>query len=779
MALLALTALVAGVVWLVWPFWRLSATFGELTEPVPSRLYGAPTVLRVGRGIAPDALVTELSELGYRRDAGGGFDPGEYRIARARLAVHLRGFPRAGGWDEGGLLEVGFVGRWIDSLRWRGRVVDEASLEPPLLASFYGDDLQDRWPVDLERLPDDLVHAVLAAEDAGFYDHPGLSARGMARALWVNLRGGEVLQGGSTLTQQLVKNLYLTHERTLLRKVREAVLALLLDARYSKEQILRAYLNQIYWGRSGAVNLMGVGAASRAYFGCPPERLDLGESALLAGMIRSPGSYAPGNDPERTRARRDWVLGRMAELGWVSEEGASAASAAPLPAKRHRIAARGVPYFAQRIAAEAGERYELHDLETSGHALLSTLRAQDQTEAESAVSWGVEALESGWEKGRAERGALEAALVAIEPATGRILAYVGGRDWGTSQFDRVSRARRQPGSSFKPVVYAAALEDGRIVPSTMVQDEPLTVRLAGRSWSPSNDDDEFRGWVTARTAVEKSLNVPTVRVAMDVGLPRIVEVARAMGITSDIAPYPSLALGSFEVTPLELATVYATLAAGGIRPPVHGLSAVLDRSGAAVDGRSPGTPSRALSARTAFLVGSILQGVLDRGTGRSVRDQGLTDHLAGKTGTTNERRDSWFGGYSPDRISLVWVGYDDNRATHLSGGRAALPIWGRFTWKVRPTGGYPLPEQPAGITTAVIDPDTGDLATERCPELFTEVFPVERVPTQLCRLHGGWPVDEIGPDGQPRNRRPIRRWLERLFKGKKGDGEGRRGSGGG
>jgi penicillin-binding protein 1B len=509
-----------------------------------------------------------------------------------------------------------------------------------------------------------------------------------------------------------------------------------------------------------------VGAAAWAYFGKEASRLDLCESAVLAGMISSPGNYSPVSQPQRSHERRDWVLGRMAELGWLDESGLAAELERPLCSAPQPIGTRRAAYFGDRAAAEAERRFGVRGLADSGYVLLSTLDARDQRMAEEMVGWGVESLEQGWEKERKAAGPLQAALVSLEPDTGAIRAYVGGRDYGASQFDRVGRALRQAGSAFKPVVYAAAFEDRVAAPASMLEDAPLTVRLAGgREWTPRNSNSEFRGWVSVRTALEDSLNVPTARLALQVGLDRVVELARAMGVSSRLQPVPALALGAFEVTPLELTSVYAVLASGGVRHEPWGLRAVLDPAGEVLEGEPRPEPQQVLSPQTVFLVTSLLQGVLDRGTAASVRAQGLRDPLAGKTGTTNDRRDSWFAGYSPDRVTLVWVGYDDNSPTRLSGARAALPVWARFTWKVRPPGGYPLFPQPAGIATAVIDPESGQLATDDCTQVLTEVYLEGTVPTELCPLHGAWRRERAWRTTsveKPQKHRPWR-WLRKLF----------------
>ena len=767
-------ALLVFLLWLIWPFWQLSGQFAQRSLAQPSRLYGRPPRVEVGALLPVARLVEEIEAAGYREASPGEAPaPGRYRASERLIAVHLRPFPTPDGMARGGRVEVEFSGRRVQKVRVGGQEVSAATLEPPLLHAYYGPELRERRPVEVDELPEEVVQAVLAAEDDRFFRHGGLSLPGILRDAWVNLRGGEVRQGGSTLTQQLVKNIYLTHERTLARKAQEAVLALLLELRYDKRDILQAYLNEVYWGRSGAVNLIGIGAAARAYFGKEAAQLQLDEAATLAGMIRSPGETSPVAHPEAARSRRDWVLDRLGALGWVEAEPLARARGRALRPAPLVPPYRRAPYFADAMVLEARARFGVGALEDAGYTLLSTLSSHDQALAEEAVVWGLQALEKGWQKGKP--GRLQSALVSVDSRRGEILAYVGGRDYGESQFDRAGQARRQAGSAFKPVVYAAAFEARTASPSTLLEDAPLTVTLARSVWRPRNDDDEFHGWVSARVALEESYNVATARLGLQTGLERVVALARALGIESPLQPVPALVLGAFEVSPVELATVYATLANGGARPGLHGLAAVLDREGAPLAGAPVPAPEPVLSPQSTYILNSVLQGVLDRGTGASVRSQGVVDALAGKTGTTNGSRDSWFAGYAPNRTTLVWVGYDDNSSTRLSGARAALPIWGRFTAAVRPAGGYPMFPQPGGIATAVVDPETGELATERCPRVLTEVFLDGQVPAQLCHLHGGWfaralapppgalPGEETQPAPQAREEESFRTWLRRVL----------------
>ena len=720
--------------------WNLSRQFPRAPFAQPSRLYGAATRLAPGEPLSAAEMAAELEAAGYRKTGGDPAVPllrGAYRRDGDRVAVHLRRFPAPEGPAGGVPVEVDFRGSRIARVRVAGRPARSATLEPPLLASYYTPEVDERRPVILDELPDLVVKAVLAAEDSSFYVHPGVSPTGIARALWANLRGGEIEQGGSTITQQLVKNVYLSNRRTYTRKAKEAVIAMAVELRYGKRAILEAYLNEIYLGRSGSANLTGLGAAARAWFGKDAAELTLAEAATLAGMIHSPATTSPVEHPGKARERRDWVLHRMGELGWVSPERLQRALAAPLQPNPQTVEVRLLaPYFAEAAAAEARERFGVKKLEGEGYLLLSTVRWRDQRQAEAAVAAGLAGLEKGWERRhRKKKEPLQAALVSVDPRDGAVLAWVGGRDYGASQFDRVSQARRQAGSAFKPVIYAAAFADGMATPATLFRDSPINVRTGNTDWRPQNYDRAFHGWVTARTALEQSLNVPTVRLALQVGMHRVADVAHELGITGELAAVPAASLGTFSVSPLEMASVYSSLAAEGLRPPIHGLAAVLDAEGEPVAGDELPSPRRVLPPHAAYLVTSILQGAVDHGTAAAARRQGLRGSLAGKTGTTNDRRDSWFAGYSPDRVTVVWVGYDDNSATNLSGARAALPVWSRFTAAVRPAGGYPRFAPPAGIVTAVVDPLTGELATDFCPYRITEVFPEWQAPMEPCRQH--------------------------------------------
>ncbi len=733
--LVASALLILGGFALAFSLFHVSPKFPSPPYNQPSRLYAAAPVLTPGEPFTAAEMVAELKDTGYREAqaeaAGAPLPRGTFRHDGDRVEVDLRPFPTPDGTAAGGPVEVAFQGGRVAAVQVAGKPAKSATLEPPLLASFYDKQSEERRPVTLDELPDPVVKTVLAAEDSGFYINPGVSPTGIARALWVDLRGGEKQQGGSTITQQLVKNVYLSSRRTFRRKAEEAAIAMMLELRHGKKAILAAYLNEIYLGRSGSANLIGIGAAARAYFGRDAAELSLAQAATLAAMIQSPAGNSPLEHPDKALARRNWVLQRMGALHWATPAQVEQAQAEPLGVDPQPVESRPIaPYFANAAEAEARTRFNVDDLGGKGYLLFASLRWSDQRRAEAAVAQGLSGLDSGKGKNR-----LQSALLSVDPRDGAVYAWVGGRDYEKSQFDRVSQARRQVGSAFKPVIYAAALNQGVVTPASLLNDSPIDVRIGTASWRPQNYDRTFRGWVTARTALEESLNIPTVRVALQVGMPQVVALAKEMGLAEELEPRPSLALGAFEASPLEMSEVYSTLAAGGLRPDVHGLAAVIDRDGEAVSGDDLPSPHRALPAESAYLVTSMLQGVLVRGTAAAAHSLGVDGPLAGKTGTTNDRRDNWFAGYSPERVTIVWVGYDDNAPTTFSGARAALPIWSKFTAAVRPAAGYADFPRPSGIVEATVDPTTGQLATPLCPYRVTELFQEWAAPTEPCARH--------------------------------------------
>ncbi len=630
---------------------RLQATFSAFRARIPARRIGQVLVLGLaagGLGIAGEAAFrAELTSP----------------EARLPSAVYSRAVPWGGDGRRAELVPVG--------------PIDDRLAE-------------QRIPLRVEELPDHLIQAVLAVEDQRFYQHDGLDFRRIGGALVANLKARRVAQGGSTLTQQLAKNLFLSADRTPLRKIRESAYASVLEAQYDKAEILEAYLNEIYLGQDGGNQIHGVGAAARFYFGKDARKIGPAESALLAGMISAPNRYSPSRHPWTARRRRNLVLQLMVEQGRITRAAAERASRIRVPTRTYASRTLDSRYFRDFAVAELSARTPAR-----GVAVLSTLDATLQRAAERAVREGLARFQ--------DRG-IEAALVAIDPRTGDILAMVGGREYGASQFNRATEARRQPGSAFKPVVALAALErhgdqDPAFTLASVVDDEPLSLKTPAGRWEPSNYDHEFRGQVTVRQAMEQSLNVPFVRIGLAVGPKRIVDAARRLGIASALDPVPSLALGSSGVTLLELVRAYGVFATGGDLAASRAVLARQPLGGSGVEAPEP-VVTRVVDPAAAYLVTSALEGVVTRGTGRALDVGGRFGAIAGKTGTSNDWRDAWFVAYSSTLVVGVWVGFDDGRSLRMTGATAALPIVAAFLGQANPedeSGSFPVPD---GVATA-------------------------------------------------------------------------------
>lgn len=557
------------------------------------------------------------------------------------------------------------TGLYTRSVAWNG---DPRSAT--LIGSVVGAPAEFRVPVALDEMPDQLIDAVLAIEDKRFRDHGGIDPRRIIGALVANLRAGGIAEGGSTITQQLAKNLFLSAHRSPLRKLREAALALVLESRYSKAQILEAYLNEIYLGQDQGLAIHGVGAAAHYYFGKAVSELSLAESATLAGMIHSPNRLAPTRHPADATARRDLVIALMQDQGRIDADEARRAANDRVHSRPHPSRRLDARYFRDALGAEVAR-----DLPTRGAAVYTTLDAALQQAAERAIASGLASL------GQSDA---QAALVAIDPRTGEVLAMVGGRDYGVSQFNRAVDAHRQPGSAFKPIVALAALEragGGDAAPAftlaSHVADVPLSVPTREGPWQPANYDGDYRGEVTLREALEQSRNVPFARIGMAIGPDRIVATASRLGITSTLLPVPALALGSGEVTLLELVRAYGVFANAGELAATRMVLATRIGRGALRE-RDPSRLVRVADPAAAYLVTSALQGAVDHGTGAALQPYRFPGDVAGKTGTSNDWRDAWFVAYTPTLVVGVWVGHDDGTSLRRTGAQAALPIVARF-----------------------------------------------------------------------------------------------------
>jgi penicillin-binding protein 1B len=709
---------------------------------IPSLIYSRPHQIAVGQNAEATGLVARLRRLGYQERRRGELAPGQYRRDGGGLRIaprEIRDLPLPAPPASVEVLidRYGEISALYDE---HGEPLGSVWLEPEVIGALYDREHVEQYAVQLDELPSHLVDAVLVVEDRRFYEHAGVDVRRLVGAALANLRAGRLAQGGSTLTQQLVKNVFLDSRRTLGRKLREAWLALRLERTHSKREILEAYLNAIYLGQNGSRSVRGVEGAARHYFGKRATELSVAQSALIAGMIRGPGYYSPFRHSDAALNRRNQVLAMLRETGHLSEEAQRRAVAEPLGALARPPETVSAPYFAAAL------RRELEGDLAGDHAGLGPLRVhtgldpQLQLYAERALRRGLERLEKDFPRLRRPSDPLQAALVALDPSSGAVLAHVGGRGWSQTQFDRVTQAQRQPGSLFKAIVALAALGRGAeqeppaFTLASLLRDEPLEVPTPEGTWRPENQDHQFRGWLTLRSAIEESVNVPMARVGLMLGPQRVIQTARRMGIRADLQAVPSLALGAFEMSPLEVARAYAVLASGGQRVDPLSYLSVRDSQGRLLAENRPRIEPAFDPAEVA-LVTSALQGVVDRGTGRWLREHGFDGPLAGKTGTTNDSRDAWFAGYTPDLVVVVWVGFDDGRSLGVTGSRAALPIFGEFAQQALGAhGGRPF-ATPIGVEYARVHAESGLLAGWGCGG-EEEIFLEGTAPTESCG--SGW-----------------------------------------
>lgn len=643
---------------------------------LPARVYARPADIYTGLDMSAGELVALLRLSGYREEARVS-GPGGFRRAGAGVEMHTRQFEYWDGVEPERRLRIEFrdgrLGKIADSAS--GKELAIVRLEPPLIGKIYPEQDEDRVLVGEDEIPRSLTDALIAVEDRHFFAHRGIDPRGMLRALWVNLRDREIAQGGSTLTQQLVKNYFLSEERTLSRKINEIIMALLLERRYSKAEILGAYINEVYLGQHGAFGVHGFGTAAEFYFARPLGELRLDQIALLVGLVRGASYYNPRRNAERALERRDLVLQLMAEQGYLTPAEADAArkralDLSPYPAWAHSV----YPDFQDLIRRQLSRDYRHDDLRTEGLRIFSTVDVRLQE----AVTAAVEAEVTELERHRGLKpGTLQVAVVVIDVNTGEILAALGGRKSRAGGFNRSLDARRPIGSLVKPFVYLTALADpARFNLISRIDDAPLRIRQPdGRLWSPRNYDGTEHGQVSLLEALVFSYNLATVRLGMAIGLEDVLRTLNRAGMETKVGAYPSLLLGAVELSPVELARLYQTLANGGFSTPLNGIRDVLDRNGAGL--RRYGLSIRqALDPGAVFLTEFALSRVTTEGTGKALAQwlPGVSP-VAGKTGTTNDLRDSWFAGYGSNLLAIVWLGRDDNRPMGLTGAAGAMRVW--------------------------------------------------------------------------------------------------------
>ena len=733
---------------------------GERDRAVP-RIFARPLTLQTGQNMSQAELIGRLNDVGYAQRARVE-GTGDFAIDRGNIVILSRGGDQAGKVVTVSFPEPPVVRKKtakppppppqrIVKIQVQSKAIDRVTLDAPLLTAMMTGSREKRRRVALEAIPARMKDAVLAIEDRRFYYHPGVDPIRMVGAVFTNVFGNRpYLVGGSTITQQLARNFFLTEQmqleqqtrqRSYGRKILEQFMSVILETRATKDEILELYLNDVYLGNRGSFALHGVAEASKIYFSKDVRNLTLSEAALIAGIIQSPFNHSPFNNPERARDRRNVVLRAMVDAGYITSDAAARAQREPIA-----VVARSVdneaPYFIDYVADALDTTFPGAVSKPGALDIYTTLDLNLQRYAQEAVNTGIANVDSILS--RRKRGpprVAQAALVAIDPKTGEILAFIGGRSYSQSQFNRAAAARRQIGSTFKPFVYLAALEKaaddgtGDMTPATMVYDEPTTWSFDDQEWTPKNYDGEYDGAITLRRALAMSRNVAAVKVAEQTGYDRVVSLWKKakVGVPDQVKPYPSVALGVVELTPLEVAEAYTIFPNRGALKKLRSIMSITSGEEVAQPKVEPG--STVARPATAFLVTHMMRSVLNEGTGAAARANGFAADAAGKSGTTNDLRDAWFVGFTPELLTVVWVGLDDNQPLGLSGAQAALPIWTSFMKNAVAGRAGSTFEPPQGVSFIEIDRDTGKIASPICPRLTTEAFLSGTEPLAACELH--------------------------------------------
>jgi penicillin-binding protein 1B len=708
--------------------WSVGHEFEGRRWDLPAQVYAAPLELFAGRALAADDLVAELRRLGYREDPRLP-GPGTYRLGLGRMEIATRGFDYAGDEEPERLVSLAFANGRIAALsEAQGGTAALVRLDPLLIGSLFPAHGEDRLVVAPSEIPPLLPAALKAVEDRRFDTHHGIDALAILRAAFVNVSAGEIRQGASTLTQQLVRSYFLSNERSWSRKIQEAFMAVALELRYSKDELMHAYVNEIYLAQDGARAVHGFGLASQFYFGKPLGELELHELALLVAEVRGPTYYDPRRHPDRALERRNLVLRVMTDGGLVEAADAEQAAKRDLGVVEGTRRSATQSAFLSLVRRQLAADYPARELERAGLTVLSTLDPAIQAAAEGALADGIAAV------GRNED--LDGAVVVTTPQTGEVRALVGGRHADVEGFNRALDARRQIGSLIKPAVYLAALESGRYNLATVVDDAPIEVKLDnGDLWSPHNFDDEAHGPVPLVRALAESLNMATVRLGLDVGLEPIRDVLQRLGLAQKPPLYPSMLLGALALTPVEVAQIYNTLANGGFRAPLRAVRDVVDENGKVLQSY-PIEITQAIDPAIVYTLNQALVQVMERGTGRTVRRQLPADlTVAGKTGTSDDLRDSWFAGFTNDHLIVAWLGADDNRPIGLTGSSGAAKIWARVLPALE-ADSYHAP-QPAGLEAAWVDYNTGASTAARCADAVQLPFPAKDAPARAFGCDGG------------------------------------------
>ena len=730
---------------------RVTGEFEGRRFALPARIYARPIELHAGQRIPQAEIEAELRNLGYR--VGEREEPGWYVKEQDSLEISVRPFVFWDGAQAARRVRVQFDSGVLKTIVSEGKEAPLVRLEPLLIGGIYPAGNEDRVLVRLADVPRHLVQELVAIEDRNFFSHHGFDPRALARAAVRSATGRT--EGGSTITQQLVKNFFLTPERTLKRKFTELVMAVLLEMHYGKEEILETYLNEIYLGQDRDRAIHGVGLAAQFYFGKEVRHLTVAESALIVAMVKGPAVYDPRRHTARALERRNLVLHEAKEQGSLSMEQYSIARATPLGVVPKPVMGTSpYPAFVQLVHRQLRRDYDEKDLRSEGLRIFTSLDPRVQGAAERALSTRLAQFDKDKRFGPP---GMEGAVVVTDPQSGEIQALVSGRDPRYRGFNRAVDAARPVGSLLKPVVYLTALQEpAKYTLVTPIDDGPFVWKSHGApDWEPQNYDKKFHGMVPLRTALAQSYNAATARLGTDIGVEKVLDNVRRLGIERPLRPFASTLLGAVELSPLEVAQMYQTLASGGFKTPLRAIREVTTMEGKPL-ARYALRVEQAIAPESAYLITAAMQGVVREGTGQGLKSLFPADiGIAGKTGTTDEQRDAWFAGFTGDRLAIVWVGYDDNRAARLSGSATALPVWGDLMAALAPE---PLAlAKPDTIETVLIDPQSGLRADGSCPGALELPFasgsaPAGRAP---CASELGVTVQEV--------KQKARSWLDRLF----------------
>jgi penicillin-binding protein 1B len=722
-----------------------------------AKVYASPMVLFPGQSIRPWDITNYLKKVGYSEKGKGQGRLGEYSYSKRSLEITPLPGSHYGSSDAS--VRIAFNEKSIARINSPAVKTDLTSyeVEPQLITNLFDKTREKRRLIQYDDIPKVLRDAVLAIEDRRFFEHQGIDPIGMMRAAFVDVTGRGITQGASTITQQLVRSFWLSPERKVLRKAKEIYMAFILENRLDKKQIFTLYANDVYLGQRGSFSINGFGEAATSYFNKDIKNLTIPEAALLAGIIQAPSRYNPTRNPDRALQRRNVVMQSMLETGSISKEQYQQASKTPLNLAPISMDVSDAPYFVDLVKDRMLEKYPESVLLSQQYKIYTTLDLDLQRFAYQAVRDGAQQVDETLAKKRLRKikvkkgqpppelkiepqDRVQACLIALDPHTGEIRAFVGGRDYGTSQLNRLTTAKRQPGSIFKPFVYAAAVNsavegsDPIITASTIVDDSPTVFEFDGKTYEPNNFGEKFYGPVTLRKGLTKSLNVATIKFAEMAGLGKVVALAKSAGLNSKLLATPALALGSYEVTPMEMARAYTIFANHGTRVEPVFIRSTRDSKGSLIEKNETKT-NDVLDPRITYLMTNLMEGVIARGTAARARALGFTLPAAGKTGTSH---DGWFAGYTSGLLCIVWVGFDDNRELGLEGASSALPIWTEFMKKataLQPwlaNSSFSPPEE--GITSIQIDEDTGLLASSECQHVISENYITGSEPKQTCSL---------------------------------------------